>query len=410
VSRAAGFAICLVLSTACGRPAAPAEPREAAAARDTVQMTPDADRDNILAISSGAAVVSRTGEGSLEYSAVQAIDSMVETSWTSPPHAPDQTLVFSLAGPTRLEALGATTLSRALPGTMIFETSSDGRQWSRVSELSPKAGTEVRPIPPAEAQYIRVVITGKPGSSPVINSLQARGRAVAAPRRRSLEGCWEINGEPARFVQNGARISGVIGEKRPTLVDGGTDGSVARLMWRRGPAWGYAVVTSTPDGDALSGATFHEDPQVTHYGRAWFGTRCTSKKSLAAGSIGPQQFAERGAAWALFGVAFDESGAIDPVASKAALDIAAAYIAGTPAPARIRIVAHEFGSTDPAANRRVAAARIDALRAELAARGTDLSRVELIASGSDRKGPETRFPIQRLLWSRVDLELVKPPS
>jgi hypothetical protein len=408
MSRAGALLICVAVSTACGRAAAPVE--TAKPRGQEARMAPDLDSDNLLAISRGASVVSRTAELSLEFSAVQAIDAMSETLWSAPPLSSDETLVLSLAAPTRIEALGASMLGRSLPRSMAFETSIDGRSWRPAITYSPTRADETRPVPPVEARYIRLVITGSKDMPPIIHSIQARGREVAPPVRRSMGGCWEINGNPARFVQDGARISGVIGGAHPTLVDGGTDGRVARLMWRRGPTWGYAVVTMTPDGDALSGAVFHETPVTTHYGQAWFGQRCAAKSSLAALSTGPQQFLERRAPWALFGVVFDQTGAIDAVASKAALDVAAQFIASTPPSARVRIVAHEFGAKDAASNRRAAAARIDALRAALVARGTDLARVELVASGSDRKDTETAFPIQRLLWSRVDLELVKPAS
>ena len=99
--------------------ALPSRRRSARAARATNEevtsiATPtlDIDGDNLLNLAYGAALVSRTGELNLESSAVNAIDGFSFSSWSSSPGAPEQTLVFALGGPSRIEQLGVTTTEK----------------------------------------------------------------------------------------------------------------------------------------------------------------------------------------------------------------------------------------------------------------------------------------------------------
>ena len=70
---------------------------------------------------------------------------------------------------------------------------------------------------------------------------------------------------------------------------------------------------------------------------------------------------------------------------------------------RIRIVAHEFRDDTPEQNQQHAAARLQALRAALQARGVDLARIDFIAAGSERNGSSLSSPYSDAALSRVDL-------
>lgn len=392
---------CLVLA-ACG-PAEPppVQPTVARSAEEIPRaepLGPDAekDADNLLNVAYGASVVSRTGESTLETSAMHAIDGMSTTVWSSSPGDPNATLVYSLAAPSRIEKLGITTPNPQanLPDEVRFESSLDGTSWREQLVLRPK-DSETVDVRPFDAQYLRVTTHDPKDYYAIVASFHALGRELEPPKLRSLEGCWTVNQQPARFTQQGARITGTIGD---THVEGGTDGRVAQLLWRRGAMWGYAAVTVAPDGRTLSATTFHEEPRASHVGAAWFGEKSACGAASAATAAPPLR-----KHWPLFGLAFDENDELSEAVNASTLDAVASFIRKSP-DKTFRLVAHEFRHRDPEENRRRAAARLDAVREALRVRGVDPARVELRASGSSRPDTEVTFAVQRLLWSRIDLE------
>ncbi|HYH06260.1 MAG TPA: discoidin domain-containing protein [Thermoanaerobaculia bacterium] len=394
--------VCLAL--ACNR--APEPPATATVADPPLHAAPappsaNVDDDNLLNIAYGAALVSRTAENTLEGSAVHGIDGIGPTNWASPPGDPNQTLVYSFAAPSRVEQLGiwTGTPEANVPDAVRFEASMDAKSWREVHVLVPTGSTTAN-VTPFEARYLRITTRDAKDYQATVGSFQAIGRELAPPSFPSLEGCWTINFEQARFTQRGARITGTIGD---TLVDGGTDGRVARLMWKRGATWGYAVATVTPDGRNLSATTFHEEPRVQYVGAAWIGSRC---EPSGAGRPEVDAQAERPESptldalkrHALFGLAFDPNDQLLIEPSAATLDELAAL------KTRFRLVAHEFAYATPEENKRRADARLASLRAALLARGVDLARIEFVASGSQRPDTEAAYAVERLLWSRIDLE------
>jgi hypothetical protein len=345
----------------------------------------------------------------LESSAVQGIDGMSHTRWTSPPYGPAQEMVFAFGGSARVESLGVTTIAAAhqIPEQVRFEASTDGKSWREVLTLQPQ-GTEIRSVTPFEARYIRLTTIESKDGYAVFNSFHAIGRETGRPAKHSLDGCWTINLQPARLVQNGARVTGVIEGDTPTYLDGATDGRVARVMWMRGPTWGYAAITVAPNDQTLSAATFFQEPLNGNYGPAWFGERleCGGKATALARPLSPHQNTSQSG---------DSAAALQKVARRyslfefdpASLDAAASLIARAPSQ-RFRLVAHEFRSGDRRENEQRSAQRIAEVRTELAKRGVDLERVEFVASGSSRKDAESTYALQRLLYSRVDLEFFRP--
>jgi hypothetical protein len=164
-------------------------------------------------------------------------------------------------------------------------------------------------------------------------------------------------------VQRGARITGTIGGDRRTFVDGGVEGRVAKLMWMRGPMWGYATATVTPDGKGISAITFHEEPVNNRAGEAWMGNRCDA--TAAASPVPPPiDYLRRVGHWTMSGIVFDASEHLVAQPSAVALDDAVAVIHALPS-RRFRIIAYEFRHSDPRENRRRVDARIDAVRMDL---------------------------------------------
>jgi outer membrane protein OmpA-like peptidoglycan-associated protein len=106
------------------------------------------------------------------------------------------------------------------------------------------------------------------------------------------------------------------------------------------------------------------------------------------------------------GLVFDAEERLIEEPSRATLDDAAALLAAAPSE-RFRITAHEFRNNDAKENRRRTAARVDAVRNALRARRVDVSRIEFIGKGSEAEPIEMPSAIQRMLWSRIDLEKVR---
>lgn len=399
------IALLLLVLTACGRAPeapAPAQPQAAAPAAPEERVA-EVDDDNLLNLAYGASVISRTAELNLESSAAHAIDGMSFTSWSAPPGGASQTMTYAFGAPARVEKLGVTTgIKEQTPPKVRFEASADGKAWREVGTVElPDKGTTMKDVPPFEARYLRVTTVEQKPFYTHASSFHAIGREIGAPEPHSFDGCWTINNRPAHLVQRGAAITGNVGE---ALVTGGTDGRVATLMWLDGPMWGYAAATLTPDGNGLAAITFHQEPLIGNFGEAWFGTRCAAP----APSTAPAEDAllRRTGHWTLSGLYFDGNDALVAEGSRATLDRVAEIVHGAPAQ-RFRIAAYEFRSGNADEDHRHTVTRIAALRAALAQRGVDLTRVEFLAGGSTRPDAEVPSAVQRMLWSRVDLELVK---
>ncbi len=404
--RARAAALLLILAVACKRPAPPPpkpaqQPATKAAPANNLDVDVDLDGDNLLNLAYGASVVSRTGESNLEVSAMQAIDGLATTFWSSPPGDPRQTLVFALPTRSRVERIGITTYEQNYPKKIRFDASLDGRKWTEVATRNYAASieTQIAPIEPFEARYLRVEILEPETGYAFIRSLHAIGHELEPPPLRNFDGCWTINGFPARLEQKGARITGVIASEPPIFLDGGTDGHVAMFTWTHGPNHGYATVSMDPATQTISGLTMYEEISIAYAAGAWLGKRCTASPSAVLPTA-PRAPTRQ---WPMYGLAFDANDQLIENLSQSTLDEAAARIAAAPAE-RFRIVAHELRFND--ADRRTTA-RIASIRTALAKRNVDLRRVEFIAAGKHWGEPAIITAIQRLMASRVDLELVR---
>jgi len=416
VKRRGSFLLILIAVAACNRapeppPAAPA-PQRATNEDVTPIATPtlDIDGDNLLNLAYGAALVSRTGELNLESSAVNAIDGMSFTAWNSPPAGASQTLVFALGGPSRIEQLGVTTIDKnQTPAQVRFAASPDGRSWRDVITIEPAhKGTTMKDVPPFEARYLRVETIEPAEQYAALTSVHALGAELRPSERQSFAGCWSINTFNATLRQSGARITGVLGgAKGPTYFDGGIEGRVARLMWIHGPMWGYAAATLTPDGRNISAITFHEEPIFQGAGTALIGerigSRCDEKSSNTNSPLTPADYLRRIGRWTMSGIVFDAEERLIAEPSAATLDAAATILQAAPSQ-RFRIVATEFRNNDPNENLRRTKARVEAVRAALQSRGVDVSRIDFAGNGSPHDDIERPSAIQRMLWSRIDLE------
>jgi len=276
------FACGVLLLAACKKAEPPAPP-PAQSIVDEIDLD-DIGGPNLLSLARGASVVSRTAEQTLETSAVHAMDGDWLTFWRSPPGGPEQTFVFSLPARARIDRIGVITSPGRgeTPPQLRFEASDDGVAWREIQTLSLKEQREpqIATVPPFEASYLRVQTIGTGPYYTAIRSLIAKGQEIAQPKQPPVEGCWQINGMTAHFVQQGTSVAGVIGNDPPMYVLGGANGRTIRLTWLRGAMWGLAIITLDPARRALSGERWHETVRDQDSGDGWFGVPCVERRPL----------------------------------------------------------------------------------------------------------------------------------
>jgi len=374
-----------------------------------LQTAPDTDVENALNLMYGTAVVWRGGENDLENSAVHALDGFLDTTWTSAPGSPEETIIYSFLATRRIERVGATLVKNFAIDSVAFDTSMDGKTWHELAKLKLEKNDQQQlvNVKPTDARYLRVRTFDPSGKYYVrVRTFHAMGAEVEPPRTPSFAGCWKVNGARAHLEQNGARITGVIETEPPIHLDGGTaDNRFGMVMWMQGGTRGDAVLTRSGDGKHLTGLKFYEDVDSSNMGEGWFGEQCKGNSPrLPAGggpAAGPAAFLERAKRYSLYGLAFDRSDRLIEEVSAPELDTLVSLLASSSG--RMSVVAHELRYDTPEQNKQHAAARLQALRAALQARGVNLGRIDFIAAGSERNGSSLSSALQRSALSRVDL-------
>ncbi|HEX8154406.1 MAG TPA: hypothetical protein VF698_14830, partial [Thermoanaerobaculia bacterium] len=239
-----------------------------------------------------------------------------------------------------------------------------------------------------------------------IKMLELRGREIGAPQRGSIEGCWSINGEPARFFLRDARILGVMGTDPILYLDGTASERTYAFAWSRGPLRGQAMLTVSPDGQHLSGMQWHEEVEVDHVGDTWYGERAPCSEALTLhGTEVALMFLRQSSYYPLYALRFDAEDRLDEAASKELLDLVSYIVAGSKGK-RFEVIAREFRH-DAATNRAIARKRVDAVRAALERRKVDMTRVGFVAAGD--RNPRI-IPINATLHAThnvVDLKIAQ---
>ena len=313
--------IAALLVVACSRSDAPPQQQQ------TISQAPLPP--NLLELTRGAAVVSRTGEATLNTSAVHAIDGDPGTAWVNPPENLHQSLTFSLPAPSRIEQLGIITNPRrgANITSARFELSSDGEHFTDAGTFTfpAKEEPQINHIQPANASYVRV--TTLAGASPAflqLNDVYAFGSLLAPTAARSLDGCWMIDGMHASFTQQGAYVRGRVDAPLRISVEGGFDGRMFRFAWTREgrPEYGLAAISVTPDNNHLSGIVWHEEAieAAPFIAEDWLGDRVTCSGGGQAPAPVQKTYFDRFAYFPLYGLRFNDEGHLDEAQSAAVLD------------------------------------------------------------------------------------------
>lgn len=349
------------------------------------------DRDNLANLAYGASIASRTGESTLDYSAVQLIDGDPVSTWLSPLHAPEQSIVVALPSRSRIEQLGAHRGASPRSGvnSLRIERSLDGVTFEpyTILHLAANGLYQMSPVPPAEATYLRVTTAEPTGAWAQLNSFVVRGKPVEPVAPRSLDGCWSINrNTAASFEQHGNSFSGSIGD---LSVDGGSDGRAFRFVWTRGPQFGMGILTLTPDGRHLTGIKWYEEANPLFLGGSWFGDRVSCGAKHAKREDVFPVFLNRFGRFPFYSLSFDEQAKLLP-GSEPALDRLAKHLAANP-----RTLWNLTNHGD--------ARRLATLRAALAQRGVNLANVAFVQATAPRREAFTQPT--RALYDNIDLEI-----
>jgi hypothetical protein len=374
-------------------PAPPAPPSDAV------------ERTSLTDITRGAVVVWRSGEALLENSAIAAIDGERGSFWASVPNDYPQSLVVALAAPARIERVGIRSLDRAqyIPKEARFETSMDGVAFRPLATLHANVTPEPQwvDVRPADAAFLRVTVTEPiaAGGEVCVTALLVQGRELAPPRPGSIAGAWRVNGRDTEFS---SESRGAMQYAHSTLfLEGGSNGRIYRYEWIRGPEYGYAAFTVSPDGKHLNGIQWHEEVRQWFFGDAWFGERAEAHVAAPAADVA-HEFLRRTGHHSLYNLRFGADGTLDAAASADGLKWLAEELRRQPHP---RLVAHEFRDKTPEANRARSQRALDSLAKALQNAGIELRRVTLVAAGSDNARQIPGSEAARELYSTIDLEV-----
>jgi hypothetical protein len=397
----------LLLAAGCSRPVpkqAPTRPLLGKGPTDVVN-----EQSNLIDITRGATIISRTGEAILSTSAIAAIDGEITSFWMPPPHDYPQSIVIALGAPSRIDRVGfrSVTLDGNEANHIIFERSRDGATWQPLGTMTSRHVSEAQwlSVPPADAAYLRVTIPDakNPGLDVRLQSLFAHGTESAPRHEPSLDGCWTMNGTASAFVQHGSRATGVVAQgKLPFSLAGGTNGRMWRFNWIRGNDYGYTALTVSPDGKHLSALNWHEEPIPLFRADAWFGERSTCA-ATGAGEDVPMAVLRRAGHVSMFALQFDPAGELLVDASREELQSLVRIIHD--APINLRVVAHELRQPDAAGNKAITEREIASLRSALTNIHADLSRVDFVAAGSDAPRQTPSSEAARAIYSAVEVEV-----
>jgi hypothetical protein len=396
--------LALLLIASCSKPA----PRRAEPAGLPSKLPTDIvnERSSLLDVTRGATIVSRSGEALLTTSAMNTIDGEIGTFWLPPPHDYPQSIVIALAASSRIDRIGFRSVAgfHAQANHVTFERSLDGANWQPLAAMTARKIDQAQwmDVAPAEAAYLRVTIpdAAYPDHDARLHSLLAHGTELTAAKNPPIDGCWSINGGPAKFVQRGARVTGVVvQDKRTLFLAGGTNGRLWRFHWIRGNDFGFTALTLSPDGKHLSALNWHEEAIPIFTALPWFGERGDCAATPLRDDV-PIALLHRAGRASLFALQFDANGNLLAEASREELQSLTRIIRGVPVP--LRIVAHEYRQ-DSKRNKEIAEREIASVRAALGS--VDLSRVEFVAAGSDSPRHEPESDAARAIYSSVDVEV-----
>lgn len=395
----------LLLISRCDRVEPPAEETKTPA--PAVEPT---EKNNLASILRGATIMSRTGEASLDFSALAAFDSDRGTVWSTPPVNLEQSVTIALPVRSRVEEIAVwndSTLAARAIRTFEFSTSVDGETFSEPRRLQvPKqAAAHLFPFP-VEASFIRFTPIDTYGETTVLDvpSIEVRGRELERFRPRSLAGSWRINDAPAFFEESGSRSRGVIQLEPPMYVDGGWHERMFRFLWVRGKKEGVGFFTLDPSSRHLSGFWWFATPARVSSGLAMFGDKQSDGGASTDTANVLKSHLERTRRIPLLQLSLHKS--VEENAS--ILREIIALISANPS-ARFVIASRNWTGDTFEERQRLAEQQLASFRqmfAEVAPQ--TLANLSFAAVGEKEIPQDSDQPLARLLMTRLELELHHP--
>ena len=397
------IALALLLAAACTK-RAPVAPKKAAAPPPAPVAAP-----NLLEMSRGASVVSRTAELDLLHSAIRLIDTAGGSGWVTPSNDPVQSAVLSLPARARIDHAGILTTRLASGARDVrFDFSLDGEHFTRSVTMTAAQQDNPQLVavnPPVEAQYVRVSPLNGRGNYVFIRKAIVNGTFLAPPAAGAIDGCWSVNGQPATFRSDHALVFGHVGGADDTDLEGGSDGRFYRFAWTRDKEYGLAAMSVTPDGKHLASLVWHEQAieGPAFYANDWLGDRAGKDcPKLDVNIFGT--YLQRFGYFPLYALEFGDDGTLDDAASSPTLARVTSLLTAN-RQLRVAFVAHELTHASPGENLAVAQRKIATLREALLRRGVDLANVQLMAAGEEHPRRPATSALTRAMYSSVDLEL-----
>jgi outer membrane protein OmpA-like peptidoglycan-associated protein len=369
-----------------------------------------AESPNLIALSRGGSIVSRTAELDLSHSAVRLIDGSGSNGWLTPSGDPAQSIVLSLPARARIDRVGImTTLLASAARDLRFDFSLDGEHFTRSVTMTGKAQDGIQAIavvPPVDAQTIRLSTLNARSSYVLIRELIVNGAFLDPPVAGAIDGCWSINDQPATFRSFGASVSGYVGGIDDTTLEGGSDGRFYRFAWTRGKEYGLAAMSVTPDGKHLGSVVWHEQAieDEQFHANDWLGERGACPPEAKAGADVMITYLQRFGYFPLYALRFADDGTLDDGASAPTLARVTKLLAANPQ-LHLRFVSHELTHTTSQENLAVAQRKIASLHDALTRRSVDLPRANFVALGEEHPRRQATTDLTRAIYSSVDLEL-----
>lgn len=362
------------------------------------------DRDNLARIDRGAVVTHRTGEVNLQMTPVRAIDSDGRSPWATPRGPIPWSTTIALAAPADVSSMALTLRGARTRTASKFgvEVSTDGETFTDAGELTVAETAAHGRIDRPAVRAIR--LTSRPAEGEMmtaVSEIVVYGREVAPWQPPSLAGTWRVNGTKLALSDAGGMVRGATGAEPPTLLEGGWSGRSIRFAWSRGEEFGVGVMAVDPSARHLNALWWNLKPIEAFFGSSWLGSREAGTQAPAIRGSVMDVFLRRDGRYPLYGISFEDDGTLS--ASSAGAVRALADLLKRE-PERYRLVAHEVSEAGADADRETARRHLLTLAAALEREG--VATIATHAAGRDAMEHTPWIPVQKLLYNRIDLQLV----
>lgn len=228
-------------------------------------------------MANGAVVTERSGEFSLRYSAVFAVDGFADTSWWSPRGEQEQWMVLRLPAQSRVDRITLLQPNGRVGAKSVeIEAQSAEGEWLDIGSVDMTLDPGDRMLMPQqlETSMLRFTMRGS-GMHPVSALTEIVIDGVETGKRQPVEwaGEWALNQRTVTFAARGAMIVGSVPLRRTAMrLTGRPRNGFVPFAWSMGNATGYGAMSASATGE-LSGWWSWDEPRPWDFGESWFGRR-----------------------------------------------------------------------------------------------------------------------------------------